>query len=755
MTADKIFFIKRNKLIIAAAVVLTALFLLPLRQARINPDLMEYLPDDIESRISLDSIEAIFGHYDPVMLIMESDDILDESTLTRMRDLNRLFIAAPEFDDVISLFEVKYIRGEHGAMLIDPVVRSIPSSENQRESLRREITANPFAWKLLVSEDFRYSLILLNPAEDISDSEIFEVINRVLNEVPGDEKIWMGGLPFLRYEIQKSAIRDLAVLFPAGLVLMILFLYFSFREIKCVLLPLSVVCMSIVLAMGLMPLMGWDFSLIAVLVPIMMIAIANNYGVHIVARYQELNAGNPDLTMKEMVNRSMAALGKPVILTALTTVFGILGMAAHIMLPARQMGIVSAAGIAFALILSLFFVPALLSGLEKGAVQKSFTEKRDQVVDRFLSWAGKAATGKPVITGFVFLVFMIIAAAGIPRLKVSINMEEMMPASNQMRISTGIANNHFGGTKHVSILFEGDVRDPGLMTGMDKFGKDLRAVDGIGSVTSLATVIREISRSLNDPEDPYYDTIPDNRAAIAQYLELYSMSGDPEDLEKLVDFDFTRALLNVQFRAKDIREFRRITSHIEEMVGNSSWAVLLAGQSLIEKEMSQMIVRGQIRSLIFALLAIAILLSLIFRSLYAGLMGGIPLFFTLICNFGLMGWAGFDLDIGTSLLSSIAIGIGVDYTIHLFWRLKSELSTGREFKEAVILSLSTTGRGITINAFSVIIGFSVLFLSALVILKTFAFLIIFSLFLCLFCALLLVPALSMIIRPEFLKNRKL
>ena len=96
---------------------------------------------------------------------------------------------------------------------------------------------------------------------------------------------------------------------------------------------------------------------------------------------------------------------------------------------------------------------------------------------------------------------------------------------------------------------------------------------------------------------------------------------------------------------------------------------------LIEKSLSQAIVRGQVNSLIFATLVIILLLLLIFRAFSAGLMGSLPLIFALVCNFGLMGWLGIQLDIATSLLSSIAIGIGIDYTIHLFWRLKNELAS--------------------------------------------------------------------------------
>jgi hypothetical protein len=285
---------------------------------------------------------------------------------------------------------------------------------------------------------------------------------------------------------------------------------------------------------------------------------------------------------------------------------------------------------------------------------------------------------------------------------------------------------------------------------MEYFENELEKNPGIGSVTSLATVTKTISRAMNNPGDEYYNRLPDRRDAIAQYIEFYNMSGDPDDFEQMVNFEYTRAVATVQFKAKNYKSFIQIENEINTLVNQSQFASLIAGQCLIEKELSEAIVHGQINSLIFALAAIVILLWIIFRSFKAGISGALPLAVTLLCNFGLMGWFSIELDIATSLLSSIAIGIGVDYTIHLFWRLKQELQIGKDWQEAINTTLKTTGRGITINAFSVILGFSLLFFSGLSILKAFAFLIIFSLLLCLLCALVFVPAIFMIIKPKFL-----
>lgn len=745
-----LFIIRHRWWFIIAPLVITTLMLIPLTKARINTNLMDYLPSDIPSKVNLDKLEAQFGKYDPVLILFESKDVLNEKTLVRISALNDSFKHSKEIKQVISLYELKYIRNENGSMMVDPVVKRIPKTEARRETLRNEIKENPLVYKLLVSSDFKYTLMMLNPAEGVSDGDLNRMIKKTLKQYPGEETVYVSGLPSLRYEIQRIATRDLAILLPLGLIIMLLTLFLSFREIKGVLLPFSIVCMSIAVSMGLMPLLGYDYSLIAILVPVMMIAVANNYGVHLMTRYQELNTIHPRWGMKRIVNESVKKLYIPIILTALTTIVGVLGLVSHLLIPAKQMGVVSAVGILFALISSLLFIPAVMSGLKKGKVSKNFEEKPNGIMGHFLDWAGMISTGKPWTVIIVFIVLVVITGAGISRLQVNINIDEMMPKSHPLRSSSKILDEKFGGTKTLSVMFEGDVKSPELMQAMESFSSEVKKIPEVSSVTSLATVIRTISRAINNPGNPYYDRIPNKRDAIAQYIEFYNMSGDPADFERLVDFDYSKSVATIQFKAPDYSSFKKTETKIMEMVSKTPYCKLVAGQSLVEKELSEAVVKGQIWSLLFAMGAIILLLWIIFRSFKAGLMGSIPLVVSLACNFGLMGWIGLQLDIATSLLSSIAIGIGVDYTIHLFWRMNHELQHDKPWPEAIKYTLRSTGRGIAINAFSVTVGFAVLFFSGLTILKSFGFLIIFSLMLCLLCTLLLIPALLQLSHPQFL-----
>lgn len=259
--------------------------------------------------------------------------------------------------------------------------------------------------------------------------------------------------------------------------------------------------------------------------------------------------------------------------------------------------------------------------------------------------------------------------------------------------------------------------------------------------------------ALHEPDEPGYNAIPDDNLAVSQYLELYAMSANPADFERFVSFDYTHTLLTVQYQAESLQEVEGLLKEISTLLQDEPLPYLIGGTSLVDKEISRSVETGQYYSLCFAFIAILVLLSIIFGSFIAGLVGSLPLLFAVCCTFGLMGWIGVELNIVTALLSSISIGLGVDFTIHVCWRLKSELKQTSDWQVAVRNTISSIGRGIAINAFSVMLGFSVLFLSSFPLIQSFAFLIIVSLLFCLISALCLVPALCLLVKPRFLQPK--
>ena len=751
---NKTFILKYRKVIIALTVILAALAVIPLFSLKINPDLESYLPDNIESRINNNKIGELFGTKEPIVVILSAEDIINPQTLERIDNLTAGFIELGNLSPVQSLSTAKNISGEDGMMIVDPVIQSYPRTAEECELLRESIKKNDLAYKLLVSEDFKNTMILLNSDLSVKDAELMNQIDSIINLYPGKEEVFINGQPFLRDEANEKISKDIMILLPLGLLIMLLFFWFSFREFKGMILPFSVVLISIAISMSLIPLLGWELSIIGVLIPIMMIAIANNYGVHFVARYQELNAVDPNTSMEEIVEEALSYLTKPVVICGLTTIVGVLGLTVHILLPASQMGVVSAIGIAVALLLSLTFIPALLSYLKKGRINFHPNGENKSIIAKMLNSLGNILGRHPKRILYGFIAFFIVVGSGIAIMSVASDFNNILPSKHPFNRSIEIANNEFGGSKLMTVVFEGDIKDPQLLKRMEKYERELAAVEGIGSATSIAKIIKKMSTALNDPHEAGYNKIPDEREAVAQYIELYSMNGDPADFEQFVDFDYTRAGMTIQFNANGMKDLERIIASVEKITGGDPAKTITGGYSLVEKEMSESIVSGQYYSLLFAFLAIFILLAIIFKSISAGLLGSLPLLFAVVCTFGFMGWSGIKLDIVTALLSSVSIGLGVDFTIHMFWRMKSEISSGREYREAAVTALRTAGRGITINALSVMLGFSILFLSSFPIIKSFALLIILSLLFCLVSSLLLVPAICVIFKPSFLKNGK-
>ena len=743
---------KYKRFIVVFTLLIVILCIYPLTKTTINSDLNTYLPDRMKSKVNNDKIEAVFGKNDPILIVFETNDVLNTSTLKRIQALSKEFNRIDDFDMVMSLFDAKSIKGQDGAMIVNPVIRRIPETKKRREQLRQRIKKNKLVYKLIVSEDFKYTMILLNDVSQKKDEELTAAINDLLKKYPGKEKVFVTGSPVLRAEANEKIGRDFMILLPLALLIMGLFLWVSFREKRGVLLPTFVVLAAVVISMALIPAFGWKLSIIGVLIPIMMIAIANDYGIHFIAKYQELNAGNPAMEMREIVTEIIKSLKKPVILTGITTIVGIGGLITHIMIPAKQMGVVTSVGIAFAVILSLTFIPALMLLLKKGKKHKTFYETKKGSLAKLLSNITYFVTNHPQRVIIIFIISTLIVLTGFFRFKMAADFNDILPKNNSYNIALTIADNHLGGTKDISLLFEGDMKDPEILKKMNFYEQELEKIPQVGNVISLASMIRIMSKAINNPGDAYYDKIPDSRQAVAQYLELYSMSGKPDDFEDFVNFDYTKALLQIQYHAENLKDINTVIAKVKSLTKNDKNLKIIGGNSLMDRELSLAAGIGQKNSLIFAFFAIMILLMIIFKSVKAGLIGSIPLLFAVICTFGLMGWAGIELNIVTALLSSISIGLGVDYTIHIFWRLKSELKTGKSYNEAISTSLKTTGRGIVINAFSVIVGFSVLFFSAFPIIRSFAFLIIISIFLCLISALILIPAICILTKPEFLKK---
>jgi hypothetical protein len=258
-------------------------------------------------------------------------------------------------------------------------------------------------------------------------------------------------------------------------------------------------------------------------------------------------------------------------------------------------------------------------------------------------------------------------------------------------------------------------------------------------------------------DDPAYYKIPDNQELISQYLLLYSMSGEPGDFDSYVDYGYRSANLTVFLKTDSSAYIETLVQKIHTFTAqhfDPNVHIGIGGSVPQGAALNEVMVYGKILNILQIASVVFIISSLIFRSLVAGLLVLLPLLIAVLTNFGLMGWSGIPLNISTSLTSAMAVGIGADYAIYLIYRLREELAKGIDENTAVRNVITTAGKAILFVAIAVSAGYGVLLLSfGYNLHKWLAILIAAAMIMSSLSALLLIPALILTFRPNFIFRR--
>lgn len=640
-------------------------------------------------------------------------------------------------------------------MIVEQAVERIPKSEKQRENLRKSLQDNSLVYGNIVSKDFKHTALIGFLTLKVSDEVVIDKLNKLVESVPGPGKAYVGGMPLTRVNLTKDMRKDMRRFLPVGLLVMFVFLFVCFRQARGVLLPFLMTVMAIIVVMGLVPLMGWKVHTVTVLLPVIMLAVANDYGIHILARYQEDNTPGSSLDSKQLAESGIVELTRPILATGITTMAGLLCLLSHIIIPAEQLGVLAAIGIAFAMLGSLLFIPAILSLLPKSKPVLDSSDPSGESkshLDQLLFWIASKVPSRPRAILVACTVAALGVGSGAHLIVVDTNPMSFYQEDDPVWQSTHLLNAHLGGWAGVSAIATGDIKDPAVLREIDKLEQYLKKHELVGTTTSIAGVMRKMSQVMHG-NDPAYDKIPDSREFVAQYLLLYSMSGDPEDLEKLVDFPYKNAQLMAKVTDSGTLGAMAVVDYTKAYIAERPEGPLklVAGFLNVMAEMVGHIVRGQLMSMLLSVLIVGCLVGFLMRSFAAALLAMFPLTLALLLLFGIMGYSGIELNLVTAMLSSIMIGVGVDYTIHFLWRYRNERAAGIDPPEAVRRTLTTVGRGIVFNAFSVLVGFAVLVLSAFFPVRFFGLLVAISISACLVGALVVLPAIVIVFRPKFLE----
>ena len=740
--------------IIAGVILLTVLLGWKIFKLEMDPGVKSGLPREHPIVKSMERIDELFSGSDIIIIAVESDSLFSSSTLKKLSAFNDSLESIDLISKVTSIFNQKQIIPDENGFSIEPVLTELPvDSKTNREFFdkldKSDLIGN------LISSDFQTMCFIgqINSSFEYDEFEFRKTVFELVNRFNSPEKFYVSSLPITRATVIENMQRDMRVFTPIAIGLGIFLLMLSFRSWTAVFLPYFVVGLSIIWTFGVMGWLDLDLAFVGTLIPVMLVAIANNYGIHIISHYFEYSKSDPSGDRSQILKRTIRKVGIPILLAGLTTMISFLCLLSHSLPRAREMGVLVSFGIFIAFFLSIILIPSILVLLPRPHFLAK--EKSMSVINGFLVSMGELFTKYRIQVLVILTIGGIWLSAGIQYLKVDTNPDNYFPESSRVKIANVKIGEAFGGSTQISILVEGDIFEPELLKNIEKLTDHIKDRYNIITKTySIVDVIKKMHLGFNNG-DPTFEVIPEEKDLISQYMFLYSIAGNGDDFDLLLD-DIeepmhTQILLRLQeVRTNTIADIVEDTEQFIQANFYDKSPMKLTGGATLLGVLSRLIVNGQLKSLLVSVIIIFFIMTIVFKSLVGGLFATLPMAVSVAMMFGLMGYLDIPLNITTMLLTSILVGVGVDYTVHFLWHLRDHVKDGDSLDEAIANTFIISGKGILFNGLSVVVGFSALLFSVFVPVQIFGILVMGSILFCLFGALATLPALTSLTKPAFL-----
>lgn len=755
------------------------------RFIKMEPDVTQALPQKIPAKRLYDKMGEIFPSKEFVFVGLSGKNLFTPQHLRTVWDLTKKLERDGAVYSVISPTNISIIQGTPEGMDVHDILEKPPANVAEIERFRDELLSSDLALGNLLARDeraFGIMIFLKNTADVkgyvknlIPEMEVFDTQTGLA--------VLLTGKPIINYYVSQGMQRDMAVFFMSGIGIIFILLALIFRNLRGIFLPLSVVIFSVIWTMGLMALLGRPMSHATEIMPILIMAIAVADSIHIVSHFYHHAGASRSPEARDFTRITMQEMISPVIMTSLTTMAGFMALGTVGAESISELGYFTAFGVFSALIISLTWIPAFLTILK---VPRRYRQKvkRHLVADWVEEWGSLLVRRQKLLLPLVGLVILI-SIWGFTRLEHGFSSIENFPEDHPVRVANEMVNEHFAGTTSFAIVIEGTepnaIIDPELLAQMDELKQLALKLDHVGSVQSLADFIKRINKVLH-ADDPAFDRIPpvqaqvtgtewveqdgqwveipktytvSGRELVAQYLQLFEMSGKPQDMANLVDYQYQHAKINIMLNTDQQSTLRAIdrelTRYIDEnMNQNPRVSAAITGMAKLFMVVDELIVKGQIWSILTSLGLVWLLTSLMFRSALIGLFNTVPLFFALFLNFAFMGFSGIHLNLETLTTSSIAIGVGVDYAIHFVHRYRMKLRGGLGYDAAVPATMREAGLAIFFNSITVAAGFSIIAMSQFVAIQEMGILITLTMLTAAFGALTILPGIFLAFKPTAL-----
>jgi predicted RND superfamily exporter protein len=689
----------------------------------------------------------VFGNDEVVILGFDAPELLQPQWNDRLRAALDEIEALPDVRSASSLLDVQRMRKD-GIVLTVSTAQDDLDAGTPREVLLAELRNDPLAGGLLIAQGSDRVAVIVELTNDPDRSAegtpaLVTSIAAPLREAGlGASPLHIAGHLALMAEILRESYINIGIIFPIINLVLLLVVWLMFHRLWPAAMALGVSGLAVIWTLGIAVQMDRQLNIMMTAIPAIVLIVGFSDVVHLTSAYMlELAAGR---SKEDAILESARDVGRACLWTSLTTLVGFLSLT---LIPTpifRQMGLVLGLGVFFALLLAMTMCPVLFSWLREPASLRQGSASRIQAgIDRLLDGMRELATSRPRRTVAAFAIFFVVCLAGALQVRVETDMTARLSESNPTVVANRYFADHFAATRSIDLyvqtpevdgLLEADV-----MRGVAKLQEEVQALPNVDAAFSITDVFEELHRVQTG-----HDGLPDTRAAFAQYLLLFEMGGG-EALDRLIDFDRQTLRMTLRLDTMGYREAADIGRAAEArgaaLLGDSA-TVKASGMPYLVGAWLDVIMAGQRNGLTLSCLVIGLMMMVALRSIPAGLLSMIPNVLPLIALAGYVGWAWDTVDSDTMIIAVIAVGIGVDDTIHFLVRLRVEAARTDSMDEAIRRTFDYAGRAIVMTTIILVAGFLPWLASNYFSTRIFGSLLPMSLIVALLADLLLVPAMA-------------
>jgi predicted RND superfamily exporter protein/PAS domain-containing protein len=655
-----------------------------------------YLPPGAPAVVIDNKLRENFPSDQGLVLLFEGVALFSNDFLIALDSLTETLSAHEKIDKVSSVTSMEHISGSDDGFNVEPLI-DIDQLEDSTSTGRKELVLKDrFANKLLVSEDGSALAMAIFPVEMDNSFERLQLQDEIIDLV--EEHNMSGYLTAVAgyvttdVEHTRSLLRELITFIPLTVITGLLLIWFLFRRPIAVLASLIAIGATVNSSVAFYVLFDQPFNMISSILPPMLSALTIAALVHIFNGL--LYASNRGLRGAERVSRALSEVRRPAFYTALTTMAGFLSLGFSPIPPISTFGFITAVGVSLIYIVVYHLLPPIFAQFDTGTWPNGRT--RRGLMDKLIGALFHLGVRRPVLTILGITVLLGAFASNIRNIEVETNMQEFFSPDHKTRIAGDHIQEKLVGLSSLDIIFETDdiegLVDPLKLSFISDFQLWAESQPEIDKSLSMADFIEDMNWGFHS-QDNNFRKVPDEADLISQYLFVY----DGEDLYNFVDNEFqtSHVSLNVNVHgANDISQLMaRIRGYLQQNAPEElNWDI--AGGARMFADQEDLLIEGQINSVLGALALIFLLMLIQWRSLKDSLLCMIPNLSPVLLIFIIMGALGIHLDMATAMIASVTVGIAIDDTIHIYHGFIHRVRRGIDPLVAIVRTYRQAGRAV-------------------------------------------------------------